>query len=100
VTRREFHEPVSGAADEPVVDSRVAHIPDHQKVEFAALYELDNGWHRVPRYHVGLNTDAILFALGNSLGNHSLEKTTTKAACKKAGKVWDYRTKTCQSAYY
>jgi hypothetical protein len=28
------------------------------------------------------------------------DEPTTKAACKKAGKVWDYRTKTCQSAYY
>jgi len=28
------------------------------------------------------------------------DEPTTKAACKKAGKVWDYKTKTCQSAYY
>jgi hypothetical protein len=28
------------------------------------------------------------------------DEATTKAACKKAGKVWDYKTKTCQSAYY
>jgi hypothetical protein len=28
------------------------------------------------------------------------DEPATKAACKKAGKVWDYKTKTCQSAYY
>jgi len=33
-------------------------------------------------------------------GSSLAGEPTTKAACKKAGKIWDYKTKTCQSAYY
>ena len=51
----------------------MTHVSDHQKIESIALYKLDDGGHRVPRHYVGLDKNATLRCLGDSIGDHLFE---------------------------
>src|SRR6476660_8352445 len=51
-TRRQLHQTIRGATDQAVVERRMSHEADDEKIKFLSLHELDDTGHGVTRNYM------------------------------------------------